>query len=36
MSWVEEEELKIARHTGEVAMAMIEGAKSVIAPNVPE
>ena len=31
-----EEELKIARHTGEVAMAMIEGAKSVIGHNVPE
>ncbi len=31
-----EEELKIARHTGEVAMAMMEGAKSVIKHNVPE
>ena len=31
-----EEELQIARHTGEVAMAMIEGAKSVIGHNVPE
>jgi len=31
-----EEELRIARHTGEVAMAMIEGAKSVIGHNVPE
>ena len=30
------EELKIARHTGEVAMAMMEGAKSVIGHNVPE
>ena len=31
-----EEELKIARHAGEVAMAMMEGAKSVIAHNVPQ
>ena len=31
-----DEELKIARHTGEVAMAMMEGAKSVIGHNVPE
>ena len=31
-----DEELKIARHAGEVAMAMMEGAKSIIAPNVPE
>ena len=31
-----QEELKIARHTGEVAMAMMEGAKSVIRHNVPE
>ncbi len=30
------EELKIARHAGEVAMAMMEGAKSVIAHNVPQ
>jgi len=30
------EELKIARHAGEVAMAMMEGAKSAIAHNVPE
>ena len=31
-----DEELKIARHAGEVAMAMMDGAKSVIAHNVPE
>ena len=31
-----DQELKIARHTGEVAMAMMEGAKSVIGHNVPE
>ncbi len=31
-----DEELQIARHAGEVAMAMMDGAKSVIAPNVPE
>ena len=31
-----DEELKIARHAGEVAMAMMEGAKSAIAHNVPE
>ena len=31
-----EEELKIARHAGEVAMAMMEGAKSAISHNVPE
>jgi len=30
------EELQIARHAGEVAMAMMEGAKSVIAHNVPQ
>ncbi len=30
------EELKIARHAGEVGMAMMEGAKSVIGHNVPE
>ncbi len=30
------EELQIARHAGEVAMAMMEGAKSVIADNVPQ
>ena len=30
------EELQIARHAGEVAMAMMDGAKSVIAHNVPE
>ena len=29
-------ELKIARHAGEVGMAMMEGAKSVISHNVPE
>ena len=31
-----DEELQIARHAGEVAMAMMDGAKSVIAHNVPE
>ena len=31
-----DQELKIARHAGEVAMAMMEGAKSVIGHNVPE
>ncbi len=31
-----DEELKIARHAGEVGMAMMEGAKQVIAHNVPE
>ena len=31
-----DEELKIARHAGEVGMAMMEGAKKVIAHNVPE
>ena len=31
-----DEELKIARHAGEVAMAMMEGAKKVIGHNVPE
>ena len=31
-----DEELKIARHAGEVAMAMMEGAKSVIGHNIPE
>ena len=31
-----DEELQIARHGGEVAMAMMDGAKSVIAHNVPE
>jgi len=31
-----DEELKIARHAGEVAMAMMEGAKKTIAHNVPE
>ena len=31
-----DEELKIARHAGEVAMAMMEGAKTAIAHNVPE
>ena len=31
-----DEELKIARHAGEVAMAMMEGAKTVIGHNVPE
>ncbi len=31
-----EEELKIARHAGQVAMAMMEGAKSVIGHNIPE
>ena len=31
-----DEELKIARHAGEVAMAMMDGAKSVIGHNVPE
>ena len=30
------EELQIARHAGAVAMAMMEGAKSVIAHNVPQ
>ncbi len=30
------EELQIARHAGEVAMAMMDGAKSVIGHNVPE
>ena len=30
------EELKIARHAGEVAMAMMEGAKKTIAHNLPE
>ena len=31
-----DEELKIARHAGEVAMAMMEGAKTAIGHNVPE
>ena len=31
-----DEELKIARHAGEVAMAMMEGAKKAIGHNVPE
>jgi len=31
-----DEELKMARHAGEVGMAMMEGAKKVIAHNVPE
>ena len=31
-----DEELKIARHAGEVGMAMMNGAKSVIGHNVPE
>jgi len=31
-----DEELKIARHAGEVAMAMMEGAKKTIGHNVPE
>ena len=31
-----DEELRIARHAGEVGMAMMEGAKKVIAHNVPE
>ena len=31
-----DEELQIARHAGEVAMAMMDGAKSVIAHNIPE
>ena len=31
-----DEELKIARHAGEVAMAMMEGAKKAIRHNVPE
>ena len=31
-----DEELRIARHAGEVGMAMMQGAKQVIAHNVPE
>ena len=31
-----DEELKIARHAGEVGMAMMDGAKKIIAHNVPE
>ena len=31
-----DEELKIARHAGEVAMAMMEGAKTAMGHNVPE
>ncbi len=31
-----EAELQIARHAGEVAMAMMDGAKSVIGHNIPE
>ena len=31
-----DEELRIARHAGEVGMAMMEGAKKAIAHNVPE
>ena len=31
-----DEELKIARHAGEVALAMMEGAKTAIGHNVPE
>ena len=30
------EELQIARHAGQVAMAMMEGAKSLIAHDVPQ